>query len=636
MAEVFLAKAAGPMGFEKTLVLKRILPHLAEEPAFVEMFLSEAKLAARLTHPHIVQIFDFGESEGAYFLAMEYVDGPSLRTLIKRAQAQGTLLPPTLCARLVSDACEGLAFAHDFVDPDTGESQGLIHRDISPDNILLSRQGAVKVVDFGIAKAAGQGHRTQSGIIKGKLAYMPPEQLRARDMDRRVDVYALGVVLYELLTGQRPYMSDTDPGLMQAILFEPPVPAVQLRAELPDGLLRILDKALAKEANRRHEDCHALQAELEEYILSVGRPLTAQFVAQFIQRTASSTELSAVRGPGTEPNEPRTTPLPTVVTFSTPPPQASAVAEPPFLKRRPSSTTNEAMTANLRAPASAPDKAAPMPTRPMRAATPSPLATGLATTARPPPLPFVPPAALPPPTVRVPAPLPPPLDVEELRPTLNMPTVLPTPASDAVAARRPTSSRPRPQQRWPSVLGIGLMLLSCGGLYWKLTSRPPEVSPRPPPRTPAPAAPAPIPSPPATAEAQAPRDERTAPAEPPEQVTPPPDTDAQAPAAEPPVVRQEDEGKEASTPPSRQGGKAKRTASRNNALKGTLELRIHPYATVYVDDQRVGDTPIAPLELPVGTHFVRLFNAKLEKTVTRRIEIKLGQTVQLKVSLFEE
>ncbi|WP_245920099.1 protein kinase domain-containing protein [Melittangium boletus] len=298
MAEVFLAKAAGPMGFEKTLVLKRILPHLAEEPTFVQMFLSEAKLAARLTHPHIVQIFDFGESEGAYFLAMEYVDGPSLRTLVKRAQAQGTSLPPTLCARLVSHSCEGLAFAHDFVDPDTGEREGLIHRDISPDNILLSRQGAVKVVDFGIAKAASQGHRTQSGVIKGKLAYMPPEQLRARDMDRRVDVYALGVVLYELLTGQRPYSSDSDAGLMQAILFEPPVPAVQLRPDLPPSLSRILDQALAKDVSQRYPDCHALQADLEDFIVAAGRSVTTQQVTQLIAQLTSNTtspELSSAQ-----------------------------------------------------------------------------------------------------------------------------------------------------------------------------------------------------------------------------------------------------------------------------------------------------------------------------------------------------
>jgi serine/threonine-protein kinase len=136
MAEVFLAKAAGPMGFEKTLVLKRILPHLAEDPRFVEMFLGEARLAAQLNHPNVVQIFDFGESEGVYYLAMEYIDGPNLRALAKRAQRAGVELPPALCAKVASAACDGLAFAHDFVDPNTGEPLHLIHRDISPDNIL--------------------------------------------------------------------------------------------------------------------------------------------------------------------------------------------------------------------------------------------------------------------------------------------------------------------------------------------------------------------------------------------------------------------------------------------------------------------------------------------------------------------
>ena len=170
MAEVFLAKTAGPMGFEKQLVIKRILPHLAEDPQFVQMFLGEAKLAAQLNHPNLVQIFDFGESEGSYFIAMEYIDGPTVRLLLQRAREQSLAVPFVLAARMVSAAAEGLAYAHEFTDGATDEPLQLVHRDVSPDNILISRSGSVKVVDFGIAKARGVSHLTQTGTIKGKVA----------------------------------------------------------------------------------------------------------------------------------------------------------------------------------------------------------------------------------------------------------------------------------------------------------------------------------------------------------------------------------------------------------------------------------------------------------------------------------
>jgi serine/threonine protein kinase len=285
MAEVFLAKATGPMGFEKSLVLKRILPHLAEDPHFVEMFFAEARLAAQLNHPNTVQIFDFGESEGSYYLAMEYIDGLNLRALLKSAGSAGMILPPVCCAKIIAFACEGLSFAHDFVDPDTREPLNLVHRDVSPDNILLSRQGAVKVVDFGIAKAANQGHKTQTGMIKGKIAYMPPEQLQGLLLDRRVDVYALGVVLYEMLTGKKPFDAATDVSLMHAILSEPLVPARKRRPDLPQALGQILDRALSKDPGSRYPDCRAFQSDLERFILSCREPVgpwqLSQLVASF-------------------------------------------------------------------------------------------------------------------------------------------------------------------------------------------------------------------------------------------------------------------------------------------------------------------------------------------------------------------
>ncbi len=281
MAEVFLARAAGPMGFEKLVVLKRILPHLASERPFVEMFLSEARLAAQLNHPSIVQIFDFGEAEGAYFLAMEYIDGPNLREVLTRAGGLGLALPVALCARVIASACEGLTFAHNFWDPVTGQPLNIIHRDISPDNILLSKQGAVKVVDFGIAKAAGTSPHTQTGVLKGKLAYMPPEQLRNEPLDRRTDVYSLGVVLYELLTGQKPFTANSEAGMVQAILFEAQAPVTHHRVDVPELVQRILGRALAKERERRYPDCATFQGELEEFILSTGKQMGATQLAQF-------------------------------------------------------------------------------------------------------------------------------------------------------------------------------------------------------------------------------------------------------------------------------------------------------------------------------------------------------------------
>ncbi|MFL5348872.1 MAG: protein kinase domain-containing protein [Hyalangium sp.] len=310
MAEVFLAKAAGPMGFEKMLVVKRILPHLATEATFVEMFLTEARLAAQLNHTNIVQIFDFGEAEGAYFIAMEYIDGPNLREIIKRSSALGLALPLAFCARVVAAACEGLAFAHGFWDPVSRQPMNIIHRDISPDNILLSRQGAVKVVDFGIAKAAGVSPHTQTGVLKGKLAYMPPEQLRNEPLDRRADVYALGVVFYELLTGLKPFIATSEAGMVQAVLFELQVPVLQRRPDVPEALQRILGRALAKERERRYPDCVSFQADLEEFILSTAKPMGAAQLAQIVSMMTAGVEnpSPAVQTLSSAPSNPRLVP----------------------------------------------------------------------------------------------------------------------------------------------------------------------------------------------------------------------------------------------------------------------------------------------------------------------------------------
>jgi serine/threonine protein kinase len=311
MAEVFLARTDGPKGFSKTLVLKRILPHLAEEEHFVELFLSEARLAAQLTHPNVVQIFDFGEYEDAYYIAMEYIDGPNLRTLWRQAGRKGERLPTALCAKIISYACEGLAYAHDFVSPETGKPLGLIHRDVSADNILVSRNGGVKVVDFGIAKVLGQSQQTRTGTIRGKLPYMPPEQIQAKPLDRRVDIFALGVVLYELLSGKRPFDATEEMEIMNAILHQPLKPIRQRRPDVPEALEKVLQRALAKSPGDRYQSCRHFRADLERFILSEGEPMGTYEVASLIERLfpVLREEPSAAAQPITEADRLGTPPM---------------------------------------------------------------------------------------------------------------------------------------------------------------------------------------------------------------------------------------------------------------------------------------------------------------------------------------
>jgi len=305
MAEVFLAKTEGPMGFAKTVVVKRIRPHLLEDPTFVEMFLGEAKLAAQLNHPNIVQIFDFGEAEGAYYIAMEYVDGPNLRTLAARSAAAKQPLPLAVVAKIVSYACEGLAYAHDFVSPETGEPLNIVHRDISPDNVVLAQSGGVKVVDFGIAKAAQQLHQTRTGLRKGKLAYMSPEYLRGKQPDRRADVFALGVVLYELIASKKPYDAESEVTLMHAMIYEDMVPIRARRPDLPDAMEAIVEKALKREPDERYPSCRELQADLERFVIAQGEPLSAIHVSKLIAGLPmTEKEAGAASRTPSRPNKP--------------------------------------------------------------------------------------------------------------------------------------------------------------------------------------------------------------------------------------------------------------------------------------------------------------------------------------------
>jgi serine/threonine-protein kinase len=287
MAEVFLARADGPMGFQKRCVVKRILPHFSDDPSFVQMFLGEARLAAELNHPNLVQVFDFGEVEGQYFIAMEFIDGPNLRVLNREVRQRRGPLKLPLAARIISLAAEGLHFAHELTD-ETGALVNLVHRDISPDNILVSRTGSVKVVDFGIAKAANQPHLTKSGTVKGKLAYMPPEQLAREPLDRRSDLFSLGVVLFELVTGEMPFDATSEVSIIQAILGQEPLRRLRSRrTDAPPMLDDIIARCLAKSPHDRYPSCRELQHDLEQFLQQSGAPVGASDIAATVQEFLS-------------------------------------------------------------------------------------------------------------------------------------------------------------------------------------------------------------------------------------------------------------------------------------------------------------------------------------------------------------
>ncbi len=283
MAELFLAKQSGMKGFEKMLAIKRILPHLTQDGDFIRMFIDEAKLAALLTHQNIVQIFDLGHVENLYYIAMEYVMGKDLRAVLQRVRGSGGPLSVSQSLLIVSQVSAGLDYAHRKKDLE-GHDLNLVHRDISPQNILISYEGEVKLVDFGIAKAASQASETRTGILKGKLAYMAPEQAWGRPVDRRTDIFALGVVLYECLTGRKLFRGDSEFDTLERVREArvEPLPTA-LNAEVSPELEQILLKALARDPGHRYQSAAEFQTTIERHISNKGYDFSAVRLAQQMQ-----------------------------------------------------------------------------------------------------------------------------------------------------------------------------------------------------------------------------------------------------------------------------------------------------------------------------------------------------------------
>lgn len=264
-AELFLAKQTGLEGFERVVFIKRIRDELAAEEKFVKAFLEEARLVAKLSHPNIVEVYDLGKDGEAYFVAMEYVQGRTLTRVASRATELGARLTPPFVARCISEICAGLQFAHTMSDA-SGRNQRIVHGAISPRKVIVAFSGVSKLRDFGIAKAATILAETNVGLFKGRYAYLSPEQVKRMELDARSDVFALGILLYELLTGAHPFKRGNSILTLTAIAEEKHTPVADAREDLPQKLAEIVERALSKKRSKRFASAAELQAALEDYL----------------------------------------------------------------------------------------------------------------------------------------------------------------------------------------------------------------------------------------------------------------------------------------------------------------------------------------------------------------------------------
>ena len=261
MAELFLARRVGPEGFARSGVVKRIRPHLAKSDEFVRMFLDEARIAAGIRHPNVVSVEELGRDGDSLFMVMEYLSGESLHALIAELARRNRHLDPALAAHVVAEACAGLHAAHEMTD-DSGRPLEVVHRDVSPQNLFITYDGSVKVLDFGIAKAADRLTRTETGYFKGKFAYMAPEQIKEQPVDRRADVFALGVVLFEALTGRRLFRTKNPAATLRAVLESSIVRPSAIRPNIPSALDEACLKALSRPIDQRHATAAELRRDL--------------------------------------------------------------------------------------------------------------------------------------------------------------------------------------------------------------------------------------------------------------------------------------------------------------------------------------------------------------------------------------
>jgi tRNA A-37 threonylcarbamoyl transferase component Bud32/uncharacterized membrane protein YgcG len=282
MAEVFKAKAFGVEGFEKIIAIKRILPTMAEDLEFIQMFIDEAKIAGQLSHANICQIFELGKITESHFIAMEFIWGKDLLQMQNRFRKLRQTMPVPMAAFIAAKMCEGLDYAHRKKDA-RGNPLSIVHRDVSPQNILVSYEGEVKLIDFGIAKAATRSSKTQAGVLKGKFGYMSPEQVRGLPVDRRADVFAVGTILYELLTAERLFLGESDFSTLEKVRNVDISPPSHHNRNIPAALERIVMRALSKDADDRYQWASEMQEDLLGFLMSLGPVYTAKQLAAWMK-----------------------------------------------------------------------------------------------------------------------------------------------------------------------------------------------------------------------------------------------------------------------------------------------------------------------------------------------------------------
>jgi len=289
MAEVFKAKVMGVEGFERIVALKRILPNIAEDEEFITMFIDEAKIAVQLQHANIAQIFDLGKVDDAYFIALEYVQGRDMRGIFDDMRKHRQVMPLPQVCYVIMQVCEGLDYAHNKRDAQ-GRALNLVHRDVSPQNVLIGYEGEVKLIDFGIAKAAGKASKTQAGILKGKFGYMSPEQVRGLPIDRRSDIFAVGIILYEMLTSERLFVGESDFSTLEKVRNVEIVPPSTFNSQIPEQLEHIVLKALAKDVDERYQNALDLHDDLQSFLYSVGKFSSRKDLSVWMKRAYADSQ----------------------------------------------------------------------------------------------------------------------------------------------------------------------------------------------------------------------------------------------------------------------------------------------------------------------------------------------------------